>query len=270
MPDDGPRDADPGLDEATGGRYGWDPSAYDDRHSFVYEYGEELLDHLDSVDGDRVLDLGCGTGHLSARLASRGADVVGIDPSREMVTAASAAHDAPEFVRADARTVPFGEGFDAVLSNAVLHWIDRIDHEDVLASVSDVLRPGGLFVAELGGRGNVETVVDAVQRQAARRDHDIESPWYFPSIGEYAPRLEAHELAVEYAILFDRPTRLDGGEAGLREWLRMFGDSLLAPLPRPERARIVEATERELRPELLHDGVWTVDYRRLRFVARRG
>ena len=251
----------------------WDSAAYDGSHSFVYEYGSDVIGLLDPDPGERILDLGCGTGHLTARIADAGADVVGLDRSAEMIETARAAHPGIQFVRADARkfdlaTLGADEPFDAVFSNAALHWIDEQDA--VLDGVTDVLRPGGRFVAELGGSGNVDAIVTAVRAELDARGYDPPSePWYFPTVGEHASTLEAHRFEVRYARLFDRPTELDDGADGMAAWLGMFGDRLLGSVPEAERDAVVAAVEDRLRDELYDDGTWTADYRRLRFVAVR-
>ena len=242
----------------------WDTSRYDGSHSFVYEYGEDLLELLDPDRDERILDLGCGTGHLTEEIRARGATVVGLDRSVEMVETANETYPDCEFVCADARTFAVDEPFDAVFSNAALHWID--DHDAVLESVADALEPGGRFVAELGGDGNVRRITDAVRRELRERGYDVDHPWYFPSIGEYAPRLEDYGFEVRFATLFDRPTELDG-EDGLESWLRMFGDSFFERLSQSERDAVITAVEDDLRDECYRGGTWIADYRRLRFVA---
>ncbi|WP_246984680.1 class I SAM-dependent methyltransferase [Halorientalis marina] len=266
--------SDDGRDEATNRRETanrWDAADYDADHGFVHEYGRSLVDRLDPKPGERVLDLGCGTGHLTAEVAAAvGNDgaVVGIDRSAEMVAAAREEHDAPTFRQADARTFGTEDPFDAVLSNAALHWVPGSDQADVLAQVADALRPGGRFVAEMGGVGNVDRVVTATLAELAERGHDRDHPWYFPSVGEYATRLENAGFEVRLARLFDRPTDLDGPD-GLRNWLGMFGDSLLADLPDVERTAVVDGVADRLREELYdaESETWTADYRRLRFEA---
>lgn len=243
----------------------WDSTDYDGSHSFVYEYGEGVLDLLDPEPGERVLDLGCGTGHLTKRIAERGPDVIGLDRADEMLSEARSSYPELRFVRADAESFAFAEPFDAVFSNAALHWVE--DQDAALSSVHDALVPGGRFVAELGGAGNVATIVAAVERELAERGYECSTPWQFPTIGEYATRLERHGFEVQYATLFDRPTELDDGEDGLAAWLGMFGDSLLAPCSPEETEAVVAAVEDRLRPALFDDGSWTADYRRLRFVA---
>lgn len=247
----------------------WDADAYDGDHSFVYEYGEALLDLLAPEADERVLDLGCGTGHLTAAVAESGASAVGVDRSLEMLAEARGAHPESAFVRGDVRRLPFEDSFDAVLSNAVLHWVDGRDQDAALASVRDALRSGGRFVAELGGAGNVARIVSAVAAELHERGYSAGDPWYFPGVAEYAARLERHGFEVRLSRLFDRPTELDGGEAGLENWLRMFGDGLMGPVPESERAAVRADAADRLRDELFEDGTWTADYRRLRFVAVR-
>jgi trans-aconitate methyltransferase len=249
------------------GGQAWNPDAYDGDHAFVYEYGEALLDLLAPAAGERVLDLGCGTGHLTAAVDAAGASVVGVDASGEMVAEARTTHPSLAFVRGDVRRLPFDGSFDGVLSNAVLHWV--ADQDAALSSVHDALRPGGRFVAELGGSGNVSRIVGAVEAELDERGYEAGEPWHFPSVGEYAGRLERHGFEVRLARLFDRPTELEDGEAGLENWLRMFGGELLGAVPEAERAAVRAAAADRLREELFEAGTWTADYRRLRFVAVR-
>ena len=277
---EGSDDSDQGEGEHTTDGETWDAESYDDQCAFVYEYGAGVVDLLDLAPGDHLLDLGCGTGQLSRRLADEGVEVVGLDSSAEMVDRARERHgdvDGLRFVHGDARDLPgvldrHGvefDGFDAVFSNAALHWIPSSDHDAVLDGVARLLRPGGECVAELGGRGNVADIVAAVRAELDARGYACESPWYFPSIGEYAPRLESHGLEVTHAFLFDRPTELEGGETGLREWLAMFGDGLLATVPDVAYDAVVDGIEARLRADAYEDGVWVADYRRLRFRAVR-
>jgi len=249
----------------------WDPESYDEGHGFVAEYGTDVVELLDPQPGERILDLGCGTGHLTAEIADRGADAVGIDAAESMVTQAREQHPDVRFEVADARRYDPAEPFDAVFSNAALHWIPGEDHDAVLSMVADALRAGGRFVVEFGGHGNVSTVEAAMRAELADRGYDADHSWYFPSIGEYAPRLEAYGLEVTSAWLFDRPTELDGGEAGLREWIGMFGDELFTAVSDDEREAILDAVEERLRPTLFdaETETWTADYRRIRFVAEK-
>jgi len=243
----------------------WDAARYQDHHSFVWRYGANLLELLNPQPGERILDLGCGTGQLTAEIARSGAHVIGLDNSADML--ADARKNFPEltFVLGNASGFDFPEPFDAVFSNAVLHWVK--DAEGAVASIARALRPGGRFVAEFGGKGNIATV-QAALRAVLGPAADERSPWYYPSIGEYAPIMERHGLEVRNASLFDRPTPLEG-ENGLQHWLRMFTQTYLRQFPADRADDIVRQLVERLRPAFYSNGIWTVDYRRLRVVAVR-
>jgi trans-aconitate methyltransferase len=245
----------------------WDSGLYDAKHSFVWKHGASLIELLAPRSGERILDLGCGTGHLTGQIAEAGADVVGIDSSSQMVEEARRLYPRLRFEVADARDFAFDDAFDAVFSNAVLHWVT--EPEKAIACVRKALKPGGRFVAEFGGRGNVKTIMSALD--AASRASGLgawEHPWYYPGIGAYAPLLEQGGLEVTEAFLFDRPTLLEG-EDGLRHWVEMFVRSLVDRVPPAEREGFFRHVEDVLRPTLYRDGKWFADYRRLRIVARR-
>jgi trans-aconitate methyltransferase len=245
----------------------WDAGLYDGRHAFVWKHGASLVELLAPRPGERILDLGCGTGHLTAAIAGAGAAVAGLDPSADMLQQARAAYPWLEFVQGDARDFAFAEPLGAVFSNAVLHWVRP--PEAVARRVRDALKPGGRFVAEFGGRGNVRAVVAALQAAGERLGLRLDGPhWYFPSLGEYASLLETAGLEVKSAALFDRATPLEG-EDGLRGWVRMFGGSVLEAVPAGRREEFLSAVEDAARLDLCCDGGWCADYRRLRVVAVR-
>ncbi|HMD42283.1 MAG TPA: methyltransferase domain-containing protein [Candidatus Acidoferrum sp.] len=245
----------------------WDAELYDDKHSFVYKMAEELLVQLGPQPGEHILDIGCGTGHLSAKIAASGALVTGIDRSPEMIRQARAAYPQIRFELADARSIPLKTPFDAVFSNATLHWIK--EPERVVHEIARLLKPGGRFVAELGGHGNIAKLVEAAKRAwlNLKFTQPMPNPWYYPSLPEYTGLLEKHGLQVSYAILFDRPTRLEEGENGLGNWLRMFGGAILGELSEDERDRFIQEAVHEARLELFKNAQWVVDYRRLRVIA---
>lgn len=247
----------------------WNANLYDEKHSFVWKMAAGLLELLDAKAGERILDLGCGTGHMTAQIAASGASVIGIDRSPDMIDRAQQAHPGIRFEVMDALELAFAEPFDAVFSNATLHWIK--DPQPVIAGIARILRPGGRFVAEFGGKGNIAGIVAAGERAwaALRLPGAFPDPWYYPSVAEYAGRLESHGLDVTYALLFARPTTLEDGERGLRNWLEMFAGSITAQLPEPRRAEFLAEVERQARPHLYRDGSWVADYRRLRLVAAK-
>lgn len=244
----------------------WNASLYDQKHSFVSEYGKSLIPLLEPQPGEFILDIGCGTGHLTQAIAEAGAHVVGLDSSASMIETARATYPDLEFLVADARNFSFPTPFDAVFSNAALHWIPEA--EEVVRSIAAALKPGGRFVAEFGGKGNIATIVSAFQ-QSLREITNIEADfgWYYPSIGEYASLLERHGLAVQTALLFDRPTKLEDGENGLRNWLQMFRRDILQNMSDETKLQVIERTEAKARDLLFKGDHWIADYKRLRVVA---
>ncbi|AWB27792.1 class I SAM-dependent methyltransferase [Halococcoides cellulosivorans] len=240
----------------------WDPDAYDD-HSFVHEYGRSVVELLGPTAGEEILDLGCGTGELTAEIDET-ATAHGIDADPSIIAAARERHDA-SFEVADATQWTPDRSYDAVFSNAAIHWID--DQDAVLETVADALGENGRFVAEFGGAGNVSAINGALVDALAARGYDVTLPWYFPTIGEYATRLEAHGFEVGLARHFDRPTPLEGGEEGLRNLYAMFCEDLLGDLDEETRAAVVGDAEDALREECFEDGTWIADYRRLRVLA---
>lgn len=246
----------------------WDPSLYQNAHAFVWEMAGEIFALLDPQPGEKILDIGCGTGQLTARIAAAGGEVVGIDTSAEMLEKARGNFPAIDFRQADARSFSLGLPFDAVFSNAALHWAPEA--EEVIVCVARALRPGGRFVAEFGGKGNTGRLVDETAKIASARGIAVRNPWYFPSIGEYSALLERNGFEVRHATLADRPTKLEDGENGLRRWMEMFGRPLLAPVPEPQRGDFLSELEARLWSHYYHDGVWTLPYRRLRIWARSG
>jgi trans-aconitate methyltransferase len=247
----------------------WNAELYDEKHSFVWKMAAGLLDLLEAKRGERILDLGCGTGHLTEQIAASGAKVVGVDRSPEMISQAREKHPSLQFEVMDAQELSSAEPFDAVFSNATLHWIK--EPEKVIAGIARVLKPGGRFVAEFGGKGNVNELMLAIPRAWKKLGLPgaAPNPWYYPSVAEYSGLLEKHGLEVTYANLFDRPTSLEDGEAGLRNWLTMFGGAFVDKLPSEKRDAVLAGVEQELRPTLLHNGQWVMDYRRLRVVASK-
>lgn len=257
-------------DESAANSARWDAALYDACHSFVWQRGAELIDLLAPRPGERILDLGCGTGHLTARLAAAGARVTGLDSSPEMIAQARANFPDLPFLFADARDFVFEEPFDAVFSNAALHWIRP--PEPVAHCIAAALRLGGRFVAELGGHGNIAGLIEGFLDARAAIGAPLEKdrlPWYFPSIGEYVPLLEREGLEVTFAHLFDRMTSLDDGPAGLANWLRMFGAPFTADLSPAQQKEFLRQAAALLRLDLFRDGSWHADYRRLRIAAVR-
>jgi trans-aconitate methyltransferase len=242
----------------------WDPERYARNARFVSDLGAPVLELLAPRAGERVLDLGCGDGALTEKLVALGCEVVGVDSSAEQVRGARERGLDARVMSGEALT--FEGEFDAVFSNAAMHWMR--DHDAVLAGVRRALRPGGRFVAEFGGHGCVATIVAALEEALARRGIDGRgcNPWTFPRDDEYADRLRAAGFRVDSIALIPRPTPLPGDVTG---WLETFAESFTAVLPVAERAGFVEEVRERLRPRLADaEGRWTADYVRLRFAAR--
>ena len=243
----------------------WDPDQYARHARFVSDLGAPVVDVLEPRAGDRVLDLGCGDGALTERLVAAGCRVVAIDSSPEQVWAALARGLDARVV--DATALDFDAEFDAVFSNAVLHWIT--DADAVLRGVHRALRPGGRFVAEMGGAGCVASIREAFATALARREVDATTldPWYFPTADEYRVRLQAHAFTVDLVSLFPRPTPLP---TDVTSWLDIFAQPFLAGVAPAERPALREEVRTLLEPRLRNaNGTWVVDYVRLRTAATK-
>ncbi|MEA5626324.1 methyltransferase domain-containing protein [Nostoc sp. UHCC 0251] len=245
----------------------WDTSLYQDKHAFVWQYGEDLLKLLNPQPGESILDIGCGTGQLTEKIAQAGAEVMGVDFASEMIEKARENYPHIRFDVADARNFQVDKPLDAVFSNAVLHWVKEAD--SAIASIHQSLKPGGRFVAEFGGKGNVQAIATALESalKAINIPTQALNPWYFPSIGEYATLLEQQGFDVIYAMLFARPTPLADGEAGMANWIQMFASAFLAGLSGEQQIQVIRVVEEYLKPTLYQQGTWIADYRRIRIVA---
>src|SRR5215475_3833746 len=246
----------------------WNAGEYDAKHAFVYEKAKGLVDLLEPKKGERILDLGCGTGVLTAEIAGRGAQVLGIDRSAEMIEQAKSKFPALKFDVMDATQLKFEGEFDAVFSNAVLHWIPEADR--VAEGISRALKPKGRFVAEFGGKGNIQTLVKAFHEAFEAlgiKEPEGVSPWFYHGIAEYSSLLEKYGLEVQSAMLFERPTVLEDGTRGLENWIRLFRQTFTEKLGEEASAKWIKEVERICRPKLFQRGDWVLDYRRLRVVA---
>ncbi len=244
----------------------WNTSLYDQKHAFVSEYGKGLLPLLEPQSGEVILDLGCGSGHLAHMIAQSGARVTGIDSATSMIEAARATYPDIEFFVADAQNFAFPFSFDAIFSNAALHWVR--DAERAVQHMAAALKLGGRLVAEFGGKGNVATITMAVEQSLWELAHvRADFGWYFPSIGTYASLLEQHGFIVRSAALFDRPTLLSEGDAGLRNWIAMFGERVFTGIAPELKQQVLKRAEELTRTQLFKGGHWFADYKRLRIVA---
>jgi SAM-dependent methyltransferase len=251
----------------------WSPADYATNAAFVPALGSPVLEQLAPQPGEFILDVGCGDGTLTAKIAEAGARVIGLDASCEMVEAARA-RGVDAFV-ADAealdlehQAIRFG-AFDAVFSNAALHWM--LDPDSVAAGIYQVLRPGGRFVGEMGGAGNLIAIRGALRAELTARGYPVpaEDPQWYPTIEEFVRLYGCAGFIQVHAQLIARPTPLPAGVAG---WVRTFRSGWLdvAEVPEAARDEVAAAVEARLAPALRQpDGSWIADYVRLRFAMRK-
>jgi SAM-dependent methyltransferase len=242
----------------------WKADTYAAHARFVSDLAGEVLEWLAPRAGQRVLDLGCGDGALAVDLMARGCDVLGVDVSDDLLAAARKRGVSVQ--RCDGQALPFDGEFDAVFSNAALHWMT--DATAVVRGIKRALKPGGRFVAEFGGHGNVAAIVTAMRATALRRGGEmaLAGPWFFPSCEVYRGLLEGEGFTVRRIGLFPRPTPL---ATGMAAWLMVFRAPFFAQFG-TKADSVLKEVEELLRPSLCDQhGNWTADYVRLRVEAVR-
>ncbi|WP_062107331.1 class I SAM-dependent methyltransferase [Bacillus niameyensis] len=245
----------------------WNSKLYDQSHSFVSRFGQDVVELLAPMAGERILDLGCGTGDLAYQLIEQGAHIVGIDQSESMIREAKEKYPHIPFIVEDATAIQFYQEFDAVFSNATLHWIKEA--KQVLSCIYNSLKHGGRFVAEFGGKGNVEQITKVVLQQMDQLDINFSKekfPWYFPSVGEYTSLMEEVGFKVTFAHHFERPTPLEGIN-GLRNWMEMFGEAFFTEVSAEQKEQIITGMEDQLKATMFQTGEWIADYCRLRVIG---
>jgi trans-aconitate methyltransferase len=244
----------------------WNAARYATNARFVADMGQAVFDLLNPQPGERILDLGCGDGALTEKLTAAGANVVGVDASSDMVKAAR--RRGLDARVADGCSLDFNSEFDAVFSNAAMHWMKR-DPDAVISGVHRALKPGGRFAAEMGGHGCVAAITVALCATLQERGVPNPAgliPWYFPTADEYRARLERAGFHVESIALIPRPTQLP---TGMRGWLNTFAIPFAKSLPEIERDEFLNEATEKLRPVLCDaQDRWTADYVRLRFLAK--
>ncbi|CAB1276539.1 class I SAM-dependent methyltransferase [Candidatus Nitrosacidococcus tergens] len=242
----------------------WDPQSYKEHACFVPTFGASLIEWLNPKPKEHILDLGCGDGILTEKIISLDCTAVGIDNSLEFVRAAcSRGINARLMNGAD---LQFNEEFDAVFSNAALHWMRESD--SVAKGVWNALVPNGRFVGEFGGKGNIQTIVMAlyeVLEEYSVNAHSL-NPWYFPSVEEYQNVLESVGFEITRIIQFERPTVLT---TGIQQWIKVFAQCFISALPKSDQIACINTIQSRLYPLLYKNNQWVADYVRLRFEARK-
>jgi trans-aconitate methyltransferase len=245
----------------------WNTSLYNDKHSFVAKYGEDVLGWLAPQQGEQILDVGCGTGTLTEKIAESGAIVTGIDASSEMIAKAKQAYNNIKFFVKDATNFSFAQKFDAVFSNATFHWIK--EQQNLLQCIYDVLKSNGRLVYEMGAKHNIESIHNAIKKvlidEGFEKNTNIEVN-YFSSAAEQTVMLEKVGFTVANVIQFERPTELVG-EDGMKNWIVQFGQSFFKNIPQEKANSIIDKAVAILKETNYNNGKWYADYIRLRVKA---
>jgi trans-aconitate methyltransferase len=246
----------------------WNAGLYNEKHSFVFKYGEDLVDLLNPQPGESILDLGCGTGYLSDRIAASGSVVTGMDNSGEMIEKAQKAYPHLDFRLMSAVDFQFEKPFDAIFSNAVLHWIT--EKQKVVDCMYKNLKNNGRIVIELGGKNNVDSILAALKKVLVKNGYERQAEkqiWYFPSLSEYTGILENRGFRVIYATHFDRKTALSDNKNGIKDWLEMFCKVFFEEIDLSAREKLLDEIQELLRPTNFINNQWFADYKRLRIIA---
>jgi len=249
-------------------KFDWNPDLYDNKHDFVFKFGEEIIKLLNPQKNEIILDIGCGTGDLTKKISELSGNVIGIDNSKEMIQSAQKKYPEISFIHTDAKDYQFNEKFDAIFSNAVLHWIPRADI--MIRNANRHLKIGGRYVVEFGGKGCNYSIINTLKEQLDKDKLDypsVESMLYYPSISQYSDLLENNGFEVNFAVLFDRPTELKGGINGLNDFIEMFLYWFFKYVSDSDKSAIIKRTIDILKPQIFNGTSWIADYRRIRIVA---
>lgn len=245
----------------------WNSTLYDNKHDFVAEYGKGLLEFVPDNMNQKILDLGCGTGTLTAQLSNLAHTVIGVDSSSNMIEKAQSQFQNIKFMQCDALALPFENEFDVVFSNAVFHWID--DHDTLLKNVYKVLKKDGMLICEFGAVGNIATIENAFAQCSEKLGFEYRPKFNFPTVKTFERHLKDNGFQIDRIYDYDRPTVLKDGEQGLSNWMKQFFASELALMPEAVQNEIFYSVEKLTKDALWNGREWVADYRRLRAIAHK-
>ena len=243
----------------------WNADLYDSKHDFVSEYGKGLLEFVPENKNQSILDLGCGTGTLTAQLSNLADTIIGVDSSASMIEKAKEQYANIQFMVCDALALPFEEQFDVVFSNAVFHWIT--DHNVLLNNIHKVLKPGGLLVCEFGAHGNISTIENAFMIASRNLGYEYSPKFNFPTVEHFSDLLRKNGFVIDKIYDYDRPTPLKDNENGLANWMKQFFASDLEMMSETMQTEVINNVEELTRKSLWNGSQWIADYRRLRGIA---
>lgn len=243
----------------------WDSHLYDNKHSFVAEYGSELLEFVPFNKEQRILDIGCGTGSLTEKLSMQCAYVLGIDGSSEMIERAQKQYPSIDFEVMDALELPYSREWDIVFSNAVFHWIPN--HDLLLNKIHHALKPSGKLICEFGACGNIKTIEQGFSDALQELGYAYHSKFNFPTVEQFGALLTKNDFVIEKIYDYDRPTRLQDGEQGLNNWARQFFQDELKMFSNKEQENILGKLQSRAKNTLWNGEEWIANYRRLRVLA---
>ena len=243
----------------------WNAVLYDKKHDFVSEYGKGLLEFVPENKNQSILDLGCGTGTLTAQLSNFAGTIIGVDSSASMIAKAKKQYSNMQFVVCDALALPFEKQFDVVFSNAVFHWI--ADHDTLLKQVHKVLKPNGLLVCEFGANGNIATIENAFMNACQDFEYKYTPKFNFPTVDDFSDLLKKNNFMIDELYDYNRPTPLKDNERGLANWMKQFFASDLELMSKKMQDEIIKKVEDLTKKHLYNGDEWIADYRRLRAIA---
>ena len=246
----------------------WNSDLYNAKHDFVAEYGNGLLEFIPHNPQQTILDLGCGTGALTAQLVPLASKVIGIDSSQSMIEKARAQYGNIEFLVCDALNLPFKNEWDVVFSNAVFHWIE--DHDALLKEIRKVLKQHGMLVCEFGASGNIHAIESAFLNASEQAGYTYTPKFNFPTAQKFGSILKSNGFIIDKLYDYDRPTVLKDAGQGLANWLRQFFASELSAMSKGQQERVLKNVENSTRDKLWTGKEWVADYRRLRAIAHIG